>query len=76
MWGTKEDDADSGLEDKVKMGLTELTSPCAPQHLLDDNAAEAMSNEQYRSRGLLAPASLQGDKEIPSNVPNCVFVDI
>jgi hypothetical protein len=75
MWGTKEDDADSGLEDKVKMGLAELTSPCPPQHLLNDNTAKAVYDELNRSRGIIASTPFQGDEEVPGDIAEGILVD-
>lgn len=45
MGGAKEYDANSRLEDMEKVSLAEPTSPCSPQHLLNNNATKAVNNE-------------------------------
>lgn len=76
MRGAKEDDAYSGLEDVVKVGLAELTSLCSPQHLLDDNSAKAVYDKQNRPRRIIAPTPFQGDEEVPGDITEGVLVDV
>jgi hypothetical protein len=70
----KEDDSGSSLVDGAEVRLAELTSPSAAQHLLHDDASQAMRNEYHRPSGLRAALRLKCYQEVPRNVVHGVSI--
>lgn len=60
--GSKEDHTNCGEENISKVILSLVASIRPPQHLLDDNATEAMDDEKKGPRRVFSALRLQSNK--------------